>query len=59
MEQKKTRHFGGKTENFENKQEQRKEQKHLQAYKKGNDRFAFGKDLKGQPIYFPVIEIWK
>jgi len=58
MEKKLSRSFGGKTENFTNQTEQRKEQKHLKAYLKGNDRFAFGKDLKGHAIYHPVIEVW-
>lgn len=58
MEHEKTRHFGGKTENFANQTEQRKEQKHLKAYKKGDKQFAFGKKLNGEAIYHPVIEIW-
>lgn len=53
------RRFGGKTEGFLNKEEQRREEKHLKAYKKGHNRYISGYDLKGKPIYEPVIEIWE
>lgn len=52
------RHFGGKTDGFSSKREQREEQAHLKAYKKGHNRYKFGTTIKGEPIYHPVIEIW-
>lgn len=55
----KKRSFGGKTENFKNKEEKRFEEKHLKAYLKGSKRFADGKDsITGLPKYFLVKENW-
>lgn len=59
------RSFGGKTENFVDKQEQAFEQRHLKAYLKGKKMFQCGfKTIeKGNlfrrvPAMFPVKEIW-
>lgn len=61
--EKKTRAFGGKTDNFESKEERRFEQKHLKAYLKGNRLFRHGyiKNTIGfkEPMFFKVLEIWK
>jgi len=52
------RQFLGKTENFESKEEMRKEQKHLKAYLKGHTRYAFGRDIKTkEPIWHNVKQI--
>jgi hypothetical protein len=49
-----SRRFLGKVKDFENKEEQKFENKHLKAYIKGHDKFIFGKedvlDLKGNKI---------
>lgn len=50
-----TRHFLGKTEGFANKYEQRKEQKHLKAYLRGDSTYTFGKDSNGYPEVHPVM----
>lgn len=55
---KKTRHFGGKTEGFSSKREQRQEQKHLRAYLRGWNNYIFGYSTSGSPIRHPVIEEW-
>lgn len=52
------RSFGGKTEGFKNKEEQRFEQKHLKAYLRGDKFFKFGYDKNGYPIFHKVNEIW-
>lgn len=55
-----SRSFGGKTDGFASKEEQRFEQAHLKAYKKGYETFSFGKDaITKHPIKFQVKEIWK
>ncbi len=53
------RSFGGKIDNFETKEERNFQKKHLRAYLKGNSHFRHGFDLKGKPIFFKTIEIWK
>lgn len=59
IQPRKWRSFGGKTEGFENKMEQRQEQKHLKAYLKGYNRYKFGKNpVTGDEIWFDVIENW-
>lgn len=52
------RSFGGKTENFKSKEEQRFEQKHLKAYLRGDKTFKYGFDKNGDPIFYKVKEIW-
>lgn len=53
-----SRSFGGKTEGFESKGEQRFEQKHLKAYLKGYQRFRFGYLVNGEVAWYKVNEIW-
>lgn len=52
-----TRKFLGKTKGFESKEEQRREQKHLKSYLKGYNRFTFGRDSKGFPIWHKVLQL--
>jgi hypothetical protein len=54
----KRRSFGGKIDNFKDKQERAFEQKHLNAYLKGRSTFNYGKGLNGLPITHKVKEIW-
>lgn len=46
----KRRYFGGKTEDFESKEEKLFEQAHLKAYLKGRDTFRHG---PGKLVYSP------
>ena len=65
IEIKKTkRSFGGKIDNFSDKQEQAFEKKHLKAYLNGDKKFRHGffTDMETgtrQPAWFDVKEIWK
>lgn len=52
------RSFGGKTEGFKNKEEQRFEQKHLKAYLRGDKIFKHGYLPNGDPAFHTVKEIW-
>ena len=59
----KTRHFGGKLDNFTSKEERTHEQKHLKAYLRGNKRFQNGYHTNSaglrEPSWFNVKEEWK
>jgi hypothetical protein len=61
------RSFGGKTENFESKDEENNEKKHLKAYLKGYKMYRDGYRTIGNyedgtafrtPSWFDVKEIW-
>lgn len=59
MNKDKKRTFGGKIENFINKEERNFENKHLKAYLKGHEKFRFGFDLKSkEPLWYRVKEIF-
>lgn len=53
------RSFGGKTENFTDKQERNFEHKHLKAYLKGHTRFRNGiNPILRTPNWYEVKEVW-
>lgn len=57
----KTRHFGGKLTDFNDKQERAFENKHLKAYLRGDKLFQYGyRDGKmgREPAVFAVKEVW-
>lgn len=54
----KKRSFGGKIDNFIDRNERAFEQKHLKTYLKGHKRFQIGKYPNGEPMYSEVKEIW-
>lgn len=45
------RRFLGKTEGFIDKQEQKFENRHLKAYKRGEEYFIYGRDVERNPVY--------
>lgn len=55
----KKRSFGGKILNFKNKEEEKREKKHLAAYLNGDFRYQDGLTIKGDPNWIRVKEIWK
>lgn len=55
----KKRSFGGKISNFKNKEEEKREKKHLAAYLNGDFRYQDGLTIKGDPNWIRVKEIWK
>lgn len=58
-EVKKKRSFGGKIDNFIDKEERAFEKRHLRAYIKGWKRFQQGRNPETkEPIYYDVIENW-
>ena len=57
-ETKKRRSFGGKTSGFNSRIERNVQKKHLIAYLKGEKLFRYGRDERGFPLMFNVIENW-
>jgi len=71
-EEKKRRYFGGLLRVYINKQDKEIpvkvqeyktrrnfESKHLKSYLKGDKMFSFGRDIRGFPIWYNVVERWK
>jgi hypothetical protein len=50
------RKFLGKINGFDNPQEREFEHKHFKAYKRGHKTFTYGRDLKGIPIKYEVLQ---